>query len=235
MRYKDSAGVTLCNAIVNQYADWTKYDLDNEETSYIEMLSVSHIDNNNETTERPSLEFKRLWSGLAQNGNDEVQGILEVRNTRFFDYGEAEGNGNTLQKKIAYYFKTCRNAFVSRVYNTLDSFLESKSKVPHIDTNTKDAKLISFREVLSHGLNRRTEHFVVLKPFFQAFALEREKKNMNDIGNGCNLRKVTLKEFQAVNDSLFNDMLHPNDVARILLVVDNIIGEVSLLCLFVNQ
>ena len=68
MRYKDSAGVTLCNAIVNQYADWTKYDLDNEETSYIETLSVSHIDNNNETTERPSLEFKRLWSGLAGSG-----------------------------------------------------------------------------------------------------------------------------------------------------------------------
>ena len=50
---------------------------------------------------------------------------------------------------------------------------------------------------------------------------------MIENGIGCNLRKVHLAKFQSVNDCLFNDMLHQTDVARILLVVDNIVGDVN--------
>ena len=68
--YKQSAGITFCNAIVNQYSDWTSCKLDSDELAYLESLVCTVNDGNNEPMDRPSVKFKDLWCGTVPNHND---------------------------------------------------------------------------------------------------------------------------------------------------------------------
>ena len=53
MKYKDSAGVTMCSAIVNKYPKWTKCKLDNEEKNFISSLFTVEKNRKNEDIQRP--------------------------------------------------------------------------------------------------------------------------------------------------------------------------------------
>ena len=187
----------MCNYIVNQYPDWTTLKLDSDEMSYLESLVCDIDDSNNEedeSMERPSDKFKELWCGKVTNYNDNCVARFVITPD-----DQTPSKIKSLQKRFATAYSKCRSAFVCRVYNTLDSFVKSNSKVIGLDAHDDNTKLSALREILTHGLDRLRDSFVIVKPFFQSFALQREKKAMSDNGSGCNLRKVSLKEFKSVN------------------------------------
>ena len=218
--YRQDVGMTIHHMIINKYPEWTSYSLTNSEKKYIGLLSETFPPRNRINMKlRPSIYFANLWEGKG----DADQCINHEGEARF----KGESPNTTLQHRFAMKFKCVRKAFVTRVLKTVQAFVSCKCKLPGLDIYDEHSKLNALMKVLESGLDRRCENFEILKPLFQSFSLPKERKALLENSVSCNLTKVSLTEFKLVNGVLFNDLLEPTDVARILLVVENYIGKAS--------
>ena len=234
--YRSTGGVTIAHALVDQYHKWTKFHLDPAETQFMKKLLVETriSDQDTGTVRTPSPEYQKLWDGKAQELQDVSCGRFFTRTTNSQKTASTNNDSRTeedddyvtLQKFIATNFKACRNAYVIRVTKTVKRYLNT-DRFGMTEFSLQDRKK-ALHGLTTSGLDRSSDSFKVVKTLFHCMALSREKKAMFEFGQGDNMGKyVKDKELQEVNGKLLRDEYLASEVAMLILVIENYMGNVN--------
>ena len=190
-------------------------------------------DQESEKVMRPSKDYRKLWEGKVVQLQHVACGrfftsISHLNNTTNDNDGteteEGKNDSINLQKFVALSFKNCRNSYVIRAKKTIQTYLETE-RFGMMEFPPDDRKRALYWLTTS-GLDRTSEQFKVVKPLLHCMALSREKKSMQEFGQGDNMGKyVKEKELMEKNGTLLKNEYLVSEVAMLILVIENYMGK----------